>query len=291
MGTAPNGYNTPKTNWTAGNVPTASDFNRIEMNIKAVEEGQRTIDPAQVPASNQGSLRQFLDWFANRIRAITGKANWYDAPSKTLEDLNTHINAAAPHSGHETPAGAQAKVNTHASSKQTHGISGSYYIAKTSRSDQLPAWDDIQSKPSSFAPSKHASTHKTGGTDVITPADIGAAPVSHTHSGADITSAVAFANDADKLDGYQAADFALAKLNPSIIRLKRSNPDAYGNYLQVDYYRKNGTLFARSVLSGGTPPQYTTRTITIYDTDGTTVVDSYTFTITYDANGNPVDEW
>jgi len=175
MGTAPNGYNTPKTNWTAGNVPTASDFNRIEMNIKAVEEGQRTIDPAQVPASNQGSLRQFLDWFANRIRAITGKANWYDAPSKTLEDLNTHINAAAPHSGHETPAGAQAKVNTHASSKQTHGISGSYYIAKTSRSDQLPAWDDIQSKPSSFAPSKHASTHKTGGTDVITPADIGAA--------------------------------------------------------------------------------------------------------------------
>jgi len=110
MGTAPNGYNTPKTNWTAGNVPTASDFNRIEMNIKAVEEGQRTIDPAQVPASNQGSLRQFLDWFANRIRAITGKANWYDAPSKTLEDLNTHINAAAPHSGHETPAGAQAKA-------------------------------------------------------------------------------------------------------------------------------------------------------------------------------------
>jgi len=84
---------------------------------------------------------------------------------------------------------------------------------------------------------------------------------------------------------------ALATLNPNIIRIKRSNPDAYGNYLQVDYYRKNGTLFARSVLSGGTPPQYTTRTITIYDADGTTVVDSYTFTITYNANGNPVDEW
>jgi len=215
MGTAPNGYNTPKTNWTAGNVPTASDFNRIEMNIKAVEEGQRTIDPAQVPASNQGSLRQFLDWFANRIRAITGKANWYDAPSKTLEDLNTHINAAAPHSGH--------------------------------------------------------------------------ALALHTHRLTEITD-INTAN-VDKVDGYDASDFALAKLNPYIIRIKRSNPDAYGNYLQVDYYRKNGTLFARSVLSGGTPPQYTTRTITIYDTDGTTVVDSYTFTITYDANGNPVDEW
>lgn len=100
MGTAPNGYNTPKTNWAAGNVPTASDFNRIEGNIYAIEEGSRTIDPTQVPASNQGTLRQFLDWFANRIKAITGKTNWYDAPSKTLEDLNSHINAPAPHSGH-----------------------------------------------------------------------------------------------------------------------------------------------------------------------------------------------
>ena len=184
MGTAPNGYQAPKTNWAAGNVPAASDFNRIEGNIYAVEEGSRTIDPAQTPSSNVGSLRQVLDWFANRIKAITGKANWYDTPSKTLEDLNIHVNAAAPHSGH-----------------------------------------------------------------------------------------------------------ALATLNPNIIRIKRSNPDAYGNYLQVDYYRKDGTLFARSVLSGGTPPQYTTRTITIYDADGTTVVDSYTFSITYDANGNPVNEW
>lgn len=92
MGTAPNGYNTPKTNWQAANVVTPTDMNRIEGNIQAVEEGSRTIDPAQVPTSNTGSLRQLLDWFANRIKAITGKTNWYDAPSKTLEDLNTHIN-------------------------------------------------------------------------------------------------------------------------------------------------------------------------------------------------------
>jgi len=39
-------------------------------------------------------------------------------------------------------------VDTHAGSKQTHGISSDYYIAKTSRSDQLPAWNDIQDKPS-----------------------------------------------------------------------------------------------------------------------------------------------
>jgi hypothetical protein len=77
-------------------------------------------------------------------------------------------------SAFETPSGAQSKVDTHASSKQTHGISGSYYIAKTSRSDQLPAWADIQNKPASYTPSAHKSTHASGGSDPLTPADIGA---------------------------------------------------------------------------------------------------------------------
>lgn len=36
-------------------------------------------------------------------------------------------------------------------------------------------------------PSSHASTHKTGGSDAIAPADIGAAASSHTHAKADIT--------------------------------------------------------------------------------------------------------
>lgn len=202
MGTAPNGYNTPKTNWAAGNIPAASDFNRIEMNIQAVEEGQRTIDPAQVPTSNTGSLRQLLDWFANRIKAVTGKTNWYDAPDTTLAAAKAHIDAAAPHSGHETPAGAQTKVDAHAASKQTHGASGSYYIAKTSRSDQLPAWTDIQGKPSTYTPS------------------------SHRHSGSDITSAVASAKNADMVDNLHATDFPRRRAGARNIWVQSSKPTA-----------------------------------------------------------------
>ena len=74
-----------------------------------------TADPAQVPTGNgPGKLVQWVSWLANRIKAITGKTNWYDAPDTTLAAAKTHIDAAAPHTGHETPAGAQAKVDAHA---------------------------------------------------------------------------------------------------------------------------------------------------------------------------------
>jgi hypothetical protein len=53
------------------------------------------------------------------------------------------------------------------------------------------AWDDVTSKPSTFAPSTHASSHHTGGADAIAPADIGAAAASHTHAASDITSGLA----------------------------------------------------------------------------------------------------
>ena len=79
----------------------------------------------------------------------TPKTNWQAADVVSKDDFNRiEGNIQELQDTKETPAGAQAKVNTHAGSKQTHGISGSYYIAKTSRSDQLPAWNDIQGKPS-----------------------------------------------------------------------------------------------------------------------------------------------
>jgi len=147
MSTAPSGFQTPKTNWQPADVVQASDLNRIEGNINAIEQGARTLDQAQAPAGNEGSLRQILSWLANRIRAITGMTNWYDAPPTTLTAAKSHIDAAAPHSGHETPAGAQAKaeaaagavraeLNTHKAERATETKLG-HVKAKTKEDGAL----------------------------------------------------------------------------------------------------------------------------------------------------------
>lgn len=45
-----------------------------------------------------------------------------------------------------------------------------------------------------------------------------------------------------------------------------------------------------STLSGGTAPEFTTRTVVFYDTDGTTVLDTIVFTLNYDVDGDLVSE-
>lgn len=135
MSTEPSGWQSPKTNWTPDDNIGASDLNRWEGNSGAIETGERTLDPAQAPSSNKGSLRQILDWLANRIKAITGATNWYDAPATTLAAAKSHMDAASPHSGHATTTA----LNNHAganitSSNTVHGIkqgSGNGFDADT----------------------------------------------------------------------------------------------------------------------------------------------------------------
>jgi hypothetical protein len=65
----------------------------------------------------------------------------------------------------------------------------------------------------------------------------------------------------------------------------RSNKDSESIYTTITYKRSDSTNYAVSVLSGGTTPLYTTRTETFYDTDGTTVLSTNVYTLTYDVDG------
>jgi hypothetical protein len=86
-----------------------------------------TVDQSQAPASpgSNGTIAQLFNWIANRIKAITGKTNWWESPTKSIETLNSDLTSHVgddnnPHNvtvsqiGAETPTGAQAKVDTHA---------------------------------------------------------------------------------------------------------------------------------------------------------------------------------
>ncbi len=61
--------------------------------------GNRTPNQAQAPASpGTGTLTQVMGWLANRIKAITGKTNWWDVPDTTLAAASTHISGTSAHS-------------------------------------------------------------------------------------------------------------------------------------------------------------------------------------------------
>ena len=66
-----------------------------------------------------------------------------------------------------------------------------------------------------------------------------------------------------------------------VLSMYRSNKDANDIYTTIEWKRPDGKLAKKSVLSGGTSPKYTTRAVTYYEADGTTVKLTKTYTITY----------
>lgn len=108
------------------------------------------------------------------------------------------------------------------------------------------------------------------------------APSSHTHTKTDITD-FAHTHTVNEITN-------LFSNIPRTVKIEKSSKDSNGIYTQVDYKREDGTLYMRSVLSGGVSPQYATRIITIYDTDGITVLETITHTLTYDSDGNLISE-
>lgn len=79
--------------------------------------------------------------------------------------------------------------------------------------------------------------------------------------------------------------------NTNALSIVKSVKDSEGIFTTVTYKRKSdNTIFAKSVLSGGTSPQYATRTLTFYNADGITVKATKIFTLSYDIDGDLVSE-
>lgn len=75
-----------------------------------------------------------------------------------------------------------------------------------------------------------------------------------------------------------------------LLASSRSSKDANGIFTVVEQRREDGSLDTRSTLSGGTSPEYTTRTVELFASDGTTVLRTITFTLAYDVDGDFISE-
>lgn len=147
-----------KTTWNPGGPPgiSAEKLNNIENGIEAahkmVETDIRTPDQTQA-AQPSGTLLQLQNFWANILKRITGKTNWYDTPDLTLADLKTHKSRHATGGADAlTPADIGAAPSSH-----TH----------------------TRSQITDFA---HKATHASGGSDALSPSDIGAVTTSSFNS-------------------------------------------------------------------------------------------------------------
>lgn len=87
------------------------------------------------------------------------------------------------------------------------------------------------------------------------------------------------------VDTAQAAHLADYMPHQSGLNSYASAVDSSGIYTVLSFKRSDATLYMKSTLSGGTSPSYTTDTWQFYDTAGTTVMLTKTWTIAYDAGG------
>jgi len=135
----------------------------------ASQIGNVTVNQNATPQGDTGNIQQLLSWIVNRIRAITGRGDWKEDPAVNLQVLSE----AATHED----------ISYHALSKTTHGVQSPYYIAKTSRSDQLPSWNDIPDKPTTFPVGPHQHSAQDIISGQLPPERIGNLPASKITSG------------------------------------------------------------------------------------------------------------
>lgn len=90
----------------------------------------------------------------------------------------------------------------------------------------------------------------------------------------------------------QKVDTAVKEIEATnTLQVIKSNKDAEGFFTTVTYKRKHdNTVYCVSTLSGGTTPLYTTRTEQYYDATGINVVATYTYNLSYDADGILIGE-
>lgn len=209
--------------------------------------GNRAPDQTLAPPVNAaGTLTQLTSWLANRIKAITGSASWWDAPVKTLAALWALFDAAAGHK-HDGTAGNGPKVAASVVTVTPVGaVSATTVQAAVQELDAEKL--DVNGKA--------ADSAKLNGYVQNTAAVAGTIPV--RDAGAKVPGSIT--GDADTVDGKHAADLdaraqgILTETTPSI-----ATNTGYTKQIAVPAGAKQGKLVMSTVRTDGvqTPVKHT----------------------------------
>lgn len=155
--------------------------------------GSRTIEDSLTAASGGDTLGRLMSKLGSMIRLITGKANWYTAPTKSLEQLNTEKAPLASPAFTGIPTVPTAPVNT----STTQAASTAFVLGQAATA--VPLMDGMASVGNSTRYARENHVH---------PTDTSRAPAVHTHTLDDIseTSARKMMTDAErvKLSGIES---------------------------------------------------------------------------------------
>ena len=240
--------------------------------VTPAKVGDFTIVEAE-PTVSTAALSVLLNNLANRLSDIKGAGQvWTSGAVIDLVETKAHVDAVAPHSGHETTSGAQAKVDAHANNTDNpHTVTcaqiGAIKSVDGVQADALGDVDLVAGTGITIAPDNgagtititatgvavpgaHAYLHSVnGGSDPLTPAMIGA--IGLGTQGTDLNEFIALSVEAD------------------------SRSVAYT-------YDVNGNIETEVISSGATTVQTTTYTYTDgVLTSKVVVVGTLTITYTY----------
>lgn len=99
-----------------------------------------TANPATAPSGNGPyKLVNWLGYIANRIKAITGKTNWYDAPDLTLASVKTHVDATSAHNATAAATANRMMVRDSNGRAKVAAPSASDDIAQKAQADAVQA--------------------------------------------------------------------------------------------------------------------------------------------------------
>jgi hypothetical protein len=135
----------------------------------------------------------FQSWFVGAVTE-NGSAEWESTEGVATPDLATTWTPTGDATGTPIVTAGPIFQGSHIGQLLRVLDSGVWYRwtgTAWALDASVTEWDDIEGKPETFAPAAHKASHATGGADALTPGDIGAATADHTHTNAEVNTAIA----------------------------------------------------------------------------------------------------